>query len=391
MKYFSAQYIFTNAGPPYRRGVICADDDGTILSIENTDGKLSEKESVAFYNGVIVPGFVNCHCHLELSYLKNEIPRGTGLSNFLMAINTLRSKLHEDIEKAIKNADNEMVREGVVLCADICNSSLTFTLKKESTIKYINLLEVFGIDSSKAHKRMDEILKVSEIAESENLSWWIVPHAVYSISLPLLRLIKNHSVSNRITSVHYMESEDEKLFLADHTGPLMESYKKFLPPFSDLDTAQDHVSAVLEEVTGNGNLLLVHNTRIEKKQIEELRKRGNLYYCLCPNSNLFIDRNVPPAGLLSDECCDIVIGTDSLSSNSALSILEELKTLQVYFPQISLERLISWATINGARALCEDSWAGTIEPGKKPGLVLIKNLDLVNLKLLPSSMAERIL
>jgi cytosine/adenosine deaminase-related metal-dependent hydrolase len=391
MRYLSAQYIFTNSGPPAKRGVICADDDGTILSIEDTGGKLSEKHSVAFYNGIIVPGFVNCHCHLELSCLKNEIPRGTGLSSFLMAINILRNRLREDIDKAIENADNEMFREGVVLCADICNSTATFDLKKKSKIRYINLLEVFGIDSSKAQKRMDEILQVSEIADAERLPWWIVPHAVYSISLPLFRLIKNHSLSNKITSVHFLESEDEKGFLADHSGPIMESYKKFLSPFSELNTAKDHSSAVLEEITLSGNLMLVHNTHIEKARIKELRQRGNLYYCLCPNSNLYINRTVAPAGLLSDEGCNIVIGTDSLSSNSALSILEELKTLQEYFPHIALGTLIRWATINGARALCEDSWAGSIEPGKKPGLILIKNPDLVNLKLLPSSSVQRIL
>jgi cytosine/adenosine deaminase-related metal-dependent hydrolase len=148
---------------------------------------------------------------------------------------------------------------------------------------------------------------------------------------------------------------------------------------------------VLDEVTGNGNLLLVHNTLIERDVIKKLRQRVNLFYCLCPNSNIFIGKMLPPAGLLSDEGCDIVIGTDSLSSNHALDILDELKTLQENEPDIPLESLISWATINGARALCEDSWAGSIEPGKKPGLLLIEDLDLVNLKLLPASRTRRIL
>ena len=171
----------------------------------------------------------------------------------------------------------------------------------------------------------------------------------------------------------------------------MEWYEKFLSPLSRLDTPDDHVSAVLDEITGNGNLLLVHNTHIDSEVINKLRKRGNLYYCLCPNSNIYIDRTLPPVRLLSDEGCEIVVGTDSLSSNSALSVLEELKTLQENTPDISLENLVRWATINGARALCEDHWAGSIEPGKKPGLVLIEDLDLIDLKLLPSSKARRII
>jgi cytosine/adenosine deaminase-related metal-dependent hydrolase len=391
MKYISAQFVFTSTGPPVRRAVICAEDDGTIISIEDTGGKLSEKKSVAFYNGIIVPGFVNCHCHLELSWLKNKIAQGIGLSNFLMAVNTLRNITGNDINRAINNADNEMHMAGIVLCADICNSPLTFELKKTSGVRYINLLEVFGIDSSKAQKRMDEILQIAKKAEEEKLPWWIVPHSVYSVSLPLFSLIRNHTTSNKITSVHFLESEDEKVFLANHSGPIMESYKKFLSPLSELSTPKDHVSTVLDEITGNGNLLLVHNTQIERDQIKKLRQRESLYYCLCPNSNMFIGKTIPPAGLLSDEGCDIVVGTDSLSSNTALSILEELKILQEYFPDISLERLIRWATINGARALFEDSWAGSIEPGKKPGLVLIKHMDLVNLRLLHTSTVQRIL
>jgi cytosine/adenosine deaminase-related metal-dependent hydrolase len=393
MKYFSAQYIFTSAGPPLKRAVICAEDDGTIVSVKDTGGTLPEKESVAFFNGIIVPGFVNCHCHLELSWLKNEIRRGEGLSNFLMDVTALRNTpgRDRDLHKAIENADSEMFMRGVVLCADICNSTVTFELKKNSRIKYINLLEVFGIDPSRARKRMDEILMVAEKAKEIDIPWWIVPHTVYSVSLPLFRLLKENTASNKITSLHFMESQDEKILLADHSGPLMDWYEKFLSPLTMLDTPEDHVSAVFDEVTGSGNLILVHNTHIDINMIRKLRRRKDLYYCLCPNSNIFMDRIAPPAGLLYDEGCDIVIGTDSLASNSALSILDELKTLQANTPNVPLESLISSATINGARALCEESWAGSIEPGKKPGLVLIDNLDLQGLRLLPASRAGRIL
>jgi aminodeoxyfutalosine deaminase len=391
MKYFSAQYIFTNAGLPIKRGIITAEDDGTIISVRDTGGKLSEQHSVQFHNGIIVPGFVNCHCHLELSYLKNEIPSGSGLAVFLMAVSSFRNSLQKDIDGAIRDADNEMVKEGIVLCADICNNSSTFNLKKESRIRYINLLEVFGIDSSRAEIRMNEILQLSEEAGKMNLPFWIVPHAIYSISIPLFRLIRKYTEANKATSVHFMESPEEETLLESHSGPLMTSYRKFLPPVADLEIAGNHVQAVLEEITSSGNLLLIHNTFVRKEHIEKLKKRAGLYWCLCPNSNLTIGKKMPPVDLLAGEGCNIVIGTDSLSSNNSLSIVEELKTIQKYFPSISLEILISWATINGAIALGEKSQFGSIEPGKKPGLVLLKNVDLVNRKLLPGTTARRLI
>jgi aminodeoxyfutalosine deaminase len=391
MKYFSAQYVFTNSGPPFKRGVICAEDDGTITSVEDSGGSLSEKHSVNFSNGIIVPGFVNCHCHLELSYLKNEIPAKSGLSAFLMALNSVRNSLQKDIIQAIKAADEEMIREGVVVCADICNTSVTFNLKKESQIKYISLLEVFGIDSSRAEIRMNEIIELAKTADEMNLPYWIVPHAVYSISLPLFRLIKKHAESNKVSSIHFMESAAEEKLLESHSGLLMDSYKKFLAPVNDMKIAGNHITAITDEISLSGNLILVHNTFVRPDHIKKLKNRANLYWCLCPNSNLYIEQKMPPVDLLAGEGCNIVIGTDSLSSNSSLSIIEELKTIQLYFPSFSLETLIGWATINGAKALGEEILTGSIEPGKKPGLVLLKDVDLINLRLLPCTTVHRLI
>ena len=116
-----------------------------------------------------------------------------------------------------------------------------------------------------------------------------------------------------------------------------------------------------------------------------------MYWCLCPNSNIYIENKIPPLKLLIEEGCEIIIGTDSLASNTNLSILEELKTLQYNFPEIPLEDLLRWATINGARALREDERFGRIEPGKKPGLLFIENVDLQNMKLLPQSSVLRLI
>ena len=390
MRYFSAQYIFTSTGPPIKRGIITASDDGTIINIEDTGGNLPEKHSVEFYNGIIVPGFVNCHCHLELSFLRNEIEMKTGLGLFLMNVNATRNDPGYEIEKSIREADSEMYRDGIVLCADICNSPTTFALKNSSRIRYISLLEVYGIDPEKAEKRFSEIRELSRIADDYNIQWEIVPHALYSISLPLLTLIREATRFNRISSLHFLESADEIIFLKDHKGPIMDSYSRFLSPVSQIRTVRDHVSAVLNELNSPANLILVHNTFIEREQVRQLNERKNLYYCLCPNSNLFIEDSLPPADLLRQERCKIVIGTDSLSSNNKLSIFGEIMTLSSHFPDIPLTDLVSWATANGAEALCEDSY-GTIEPGKKPGLLLIKDADLVNLKLKPESTVERLI
>jgi len=391
MKRFSAQYILTNAGPPLRRGIVTAQDDGTITAVEETGGNLSEMESVEFHNGIIIPGFVNCHCHLELSHMKDMIPPKNGLAEFLRLFRTGRDAVQEKIVFSASSADSEMYRDGTVLCADICNTTNTFELKKSSRIKYMSLLEVFGIDPEKAVRRLEDIKKIADSAKSMGIDYSIVPHAAYSISLTLFRLLLNETSSNRITSMHFMETQEERRFLESHKGPLMDSYIESELISGNPETVRDHALAVLEAITLSGNLILVHNTYADRVTVRKVKERGNLFWCLCPNANLYIENNLPPVDMLTEEHCRIVIGTDSLASNNRLSILEELKTLQQNFPGVSLEDLIRWATLNGAEALAENARFGSIQPGKKPGLLLIQDVDLPKMRLLPGSYIKRLI
>lgn len=390
MKRFSAQYVITNSAPPLKRAVITTDDNGTIVNIEDTRGNLEETHSLEFYNGILIPGFVNCHCHIELSHMKGSIAQKSSLGAFIEKVRTNRDNNNETIGNSISAADTEMFKEGVVLCADICNTSSSFKTKKESRISYFNLLEVFGIDPERAGHRMDEIIKVAENAKEMNIPFSLVPHSVYSVSLSLLRLLRTKNENNIVTSIHFMETEGEKQFLENHNGPLMNSYQHSgLVPVR-LETVNNHIDAVLNEITLNGNLILVHNTFVDRGTIRSIRKRENLFWCICPNSNIYIENKIPPLDLLIEEGCEIVIGTDSLASNNRLSIIEELKTLQFQFPSLSIEELVRWSTLNGAKALGKETLYGRIEPGKKPGLLLLQNVDLINMKLLPDSFVTRL-
>jgi len=392
MKHFSAQYIFTNSGPPLKRGIVTAGSDGTITGIEDTGGTLMEKESVEFHNGIIIPGFVNCHCHLELSHMKDIIQPKSGLAEFLRLFMTCREACLEEIITSASIADSGMYNNGIVLCADISNNTSTFDIKKKSRIKYISLLEVFGIDPEKAGRKMNEIKQVAEKAKAAGIPYSLVPHAVYSISLTLFHLLFAETSSNKITSMHFMETRSEKSFLENHSGPLMDSYSESELISGNPETVKDHAAAILEAVTPSGSLILVHNTFADRSTIRKIiRKRGNLFWCLCPNANLYIEDQLPPLNLLTAEDCQIVIGTDSLASNKNLSILEEIRTLQKYFPSVPLTDLIQWSTLNGAIALGEEDKFGSIRPGKKPGLLALKDIDLQNMKLLPESYVTRLL
>ncbi|MFC2138814.1 amidohydrolase family protein [Bacteroidota bacterium] len=136
-------------------------------------------------------------------------------------------------------------------------------------------------------------------------------------------------------------------------------------------------------------MLFIHNIFTSEEDMQYLNDYlEKIYWVLCPNSNLYIENKLPRVDLIRRYSNNIAIGTDSLSSNHKLSVLEEIKTISKAFPSISLEELISWATINGAKALGIDDKYGSIEIGKNPGLNLIKSLDLSNLNLTDNSQVE---
>ncbi len=367
MRRISAQFVFTSAGKPVRRGVVTTASDGTILSVEDTGGDLAEKSGTEFYNGIIIPGLVNCHSHLELSHMHNTLPAGGGLTEFITGVRQQRDAETADIVRAARDADYEMYREGVVACGDISNNSLTFNIKSTSPIRYLTFIEVFGLDPLLATRRIDLALGLVSEAGAAGLPCHITPHSVYSVSQPLLRLIKENIRSSSVTSLHFLESDDERKM------------------------AQEHIETAITLSKLTSRLILVHNTVIAEEELKKLASVPNIWFCMCPSSNMHISGKMPPVTLLAKASGRIVAGTDSLASTDHLSMLYELKLLHAAAPGIPLDEIIRWGTINGARALEMDGTLGSIETGKKPGLLLIEEVDLSRLRFLPDSRVRRLL
>ncbi len=391
MKRFSAQYIITGTGEILKRGVITCDDNGKITDISDTKGNLTETPATTFYNGIIVPGFVNCHSHIELSDMKGMLERGGGLGSFVGDIREKRNPSHKDAVRAISQADRDLYSSGTSAVADICNTSLSFSIKDRSRVSYINFLEVFGMEPSGASRRIEDIIALKKEADTYATPSYIVPHSVYSLSQTLFDRLSVLIEDNDICSIHFMESPQERQLIDNLEGELLESYRSMgISDEAISDRVPGHLQAIDKYLPSEGKLILVHNTFADTNIISELQRHKNVYWCLCPNSNLFIENNLPPVEELVKNSAKIVLGTDSLASNSSLNLLEELKTLQKHFASLDLSALIIWATRNGAEALNMDK-LGTIEKGKTPGLVLIENCDLERLKLSDQSRSVRLI
>lgn len=376
VRHISADFVIPVIGEPLKNGVISVNGRGEILKLYDSENSGLITETIERFEGIIVPGLVNSHCHLELSHLAGDIEVGKGLIPFIAAVMAQRPVNEQTIIQAMELADKAMHENGIVAVGDISNNSLSKNIKKSSSIHYHTFVEFLGFDPKNAKSVFDKAVQVLEDFAPMHAS--LAPHAPYSVSRDLLKLFqKNSSGDHELTSMHNQESEDENDLYRYKTGRFIEFYRN-LNLNIDLfrPQARNSIQSVLPLFSKKQRILLVHNTFTSLKDIH-FAKRFNrdIHWCFCPGANLYIEKRLPKIEMFSSYDFNITLGTDSLASNDKLCILSELKTLKEHFPLLPFTETIRWATINGAVFLGIDQKYGSIEKGKTPGLNLITHTN----------------
>lgn len=371
IQYFSAMQIFPVKATPIKNGVIAVQADGKIEAIyTQAEAEKLNLAGVLFYEGTIVPGFVNTHCHLELSHMQGHIPEHTGLAGFVQYVIKQRQAVNSDILSAMQQADATMYRNGIVAVGDISNQIISKSAKEKSKINYHTFIEVMGFHPAKAESIMEHAQTLKK--EFEPLKTSVVPHAPYSVSAALFNEIYTQATDADILSIHNQETKAENDFFEDKSGDFLKLYE-FLG--LNIDFFEPNGKTSLQSylpLMPKNKTLLVHNTVSSQADIDfATSQHNNLYWCLCPKANLYIENKLPNVALLMNENLKITLGTDSLASNHELNILAEMQILQQH-KNIQFEELLTWATLNGAEFLGFADELGSIEVGKKPGLNLIQ-------------------
>ena len=374
---FTADHLFTGSEWFSNGSVLITSTEGEIIDIVPA---AEAGEGVVTYSGILSPGFVNCHCHLELSHMKGIIPEKTGMVDFLVRVIQQRGFDAGIIQKAIEEAENSMFQNGIVAVGDICNTPNTLEQKKKGRLLYHNFIETMGfIEHTAAHRFeasravYEQFARLYRIPAESNS---IVPHAPYSVSPALFQLI-THFPGNHLLAIHNQESGAEREFIEKGTGDFHRLYQalnidiSFYKPQST-----GSLPAYLSHFLPSQSLILVHNTNTNKEDLEYIASGdlpvANLFFCLCPNANDYIGNPLPNIDLLRAYKASIVVGTDSLASNHQLSVLAELQTIHQHFPHLEKSELLQWATLNGAQALELEDVIGSFETGKKPGVLIVK-------------------
>ena len=371
MRFIKADQIFSLAGEPVKNGVLVLDENGTVSDILPHANDL-DAQKLETFPGFILPGFVNAHCHLELSHLKNKIEKHSGLPEFAQQVVLNREANKENVLKAMQLADEEMYNEGIVAVGDISNCNDSFETKKHSKIYYHTFIELIGFNPAKAENIFRNGIGLLNELRALGLNGSLAPHAPYSVSPELMRKISTHCKQNHFpSSIHNQECEDENLFFQNKSGKFLELYSKLGINISFfLQQNKNSIQFYITHLKKIEKLLLVHNTYSTPEDILFAAKNTNeLFLCCCINANLFIENKFPDLNSLMKSKVKFTVGTDSLAGNDSLSILSELKTIHKLFPGIELNTLFTWACRNGAKALGIENVFGSFEKGRKPGVL----------------------
>ena len=376
-KRITASYVYTLDAEPIRNGFVEYDDaDGTILAV----GTCLPDEDVS--EGALVPGFVNGHCHVELSHLHKKFTKGSGMAGFIDQINALRDWAgRERKQELVKEWMDRMWDDGVSAMADISNDDSSFDIKSSHKMYTRTFLEVFGSEPEMCEGVMAEVTQLQSVADAAGLDAAPTPHSCYTMSPQLLSASAAAGLERGFLSYHSQESQEEEDLLLTGTGAMYENRVRngmSTPPVTGESSLKYFLKRLEEahEAPYDEHILLVHNVCLQQDDIDAAKKvMNNVYWTVCPLSNIFIHDALPPIPLMRENGLDIVLGTDSLSSNDDLDMVAEMRCLHENFPEVPMNEILTWASRNGARFLKKEDQLGALKPGMKPGIVRITDVD----------------
>jgi aminodeoxyfutalosine deaminase len=370
MRFFQAEAIFDGQNFLEKGSILVLNDKNETQDVLPSNAL--ESSRVQKFNGLLCPGFVNAHCHLELSHLKGLVPKGIGLPEFGKAIISKRGKFAvEEAEEHMNEADRFMWEKGIVAVGDISNNSTSFRTKAQSKIKYHTFVELLGLHPSLANEVMKQGKALLQEASQFSLKASLSPHAPYSVSEPLLEEIKIWCEENALPyTIHNQESEEEHKFLTGEKSGFDGLYQYLNMDLSWYKAPGRTGLIYLKKFLPKHLSLLVHNTLSTARDLE-LAADLNNFWCFCPRANVYIEDRLPDFNLFQPQLNKICLGTDSLASNDNLDVLQEANVL-LETGCFESEHVLRMLCSQGAEALGLSGSFGSLVTGKNTGVNLLE-------------------
>ena len=371
---FRARWVLPIAQPPIRDGWVAVDGD-RIVGVGASP--VAQDFSPASVSAVILPGLVNAHTHLELSYLHNRIPPAPSFGAWVREVMRLRGEYpdpaHPDIIHAARRAIADAKASGTALFGDISNTLVTVPLLREAGMPARVFYELLGFTERDPNARVRDARARVNAETSEDIPVSLAPHAPYSVSPALFKAIRadleRHPAD--VSSVHLGETPQEVELLTRGTGEIRDVLRD-LGRWPEQWTAPGcgpveylHDLGVLD-----ARVLAVHGVQFDAQDLRTLAALGTTIVS-CPRSNTYVGVGSPPLAAFYDAGVPVAFGTDSLASAQDLDLFAELADARRIAPRVPARTLLESATLVGARALGFGADFGSIEPGKRADLLIV--------------------
>jgi aminodeoxyfutalosine deaminase len=314
--------------------------------------------------GVLFPGLVNAHVHLELSHLLGKVEERLGFLAWLSAM--MKLERPDSILESVNLACKQLQAFATVVVGEVTNAMETVTALASAGISGVIFHELFGLHETQVAARFDAMVARLQTETSAALVYAPTPHAVHSVHPRVLA--KFASLSGPL-SIHLAEYPEEREYLLRGSGPLAAWLGARVSGALPTPPALSSIAYAEQLGLLRPRSLVVHVTDASRAELESLRDSGATAV-LCPRSNLYIESRLPDVRCMLALGMRFALGTDSLASNDSLDVLEEACTLAKAFPEVRTSRWLEAATREGATAL-GFSRAGSFESGKRPGVYAI--------------------
>ena len=364
---YRAAWVLPIAGRPVAGGIVAV-DRGAIVSVGADDGgDVEDLGDVA-----LLPGLVNAHTHLELSWMRGQVPPNQSMPAWAASLMALRRTVSHEPPEPIGDAILEARRTGTCLVGDVTNTFATYEPLLDSELSAALFRELLGFSApdpeALVRTAQDQIASLTPVAW---LRPSISPHAPYSVSPALMRSIARWN-GDRPLSVHLGESAQEVQFLRDGTGEwrsLLEALRvwnpSWTPPGCGPVAYLDGLGLV------NERLLAVHGVQFSDDELARLTA-ARATVVTCPRSNAWTGAGVPPVDRFYASGVRVAIGTDSLASVADLNVFEEMAEVRRLAPRVPAASILASATLAGAHALGFGGELGSLEPGKRAQILAVR-------------------
>jgi aminodeoxyfutalosine deaminase len=365
----TAGWVVPVSGAPIRQGIVAIAQDRIVWAGSAQDAEAPRERVRDLGPGVLMPGLVNAHCHLELSHLAGQLEDAKGFVPWVEALVAARAEAPLDaVEAAAAEAIRALIASGTVAVGDVSNSLAHLSMLSQSGLTAaVVFYELLSWDPAKA----DAVLQFAQaraLELAEDLPGYVqvrlAAHAPHSVSAPLLRALARRGGP---AAIHLAESPAESAFLADGDGEWAAFLERrglghvtFTPPRQSPVAYLDTLGAL------HPKLVAAHCAQVDDADIAVLAERG-VAVVVCPRSNRRLGVGLPPVSAMLLAGVALSLGTDSLASTDSLDLMEDVAMLHREFPEIDPGQLVRMATLGGARALGLSD-LGTIEPGKRAAL-----------------------